>query len=384
MGKRGHHEGSIYKRDDGRWVASVTLGYDGGKRKRKSFYGDTRREVQAELTKALRDLQQGLPLADERQTLGAYLDRWLDEVAKPKIRAKTYHSYAQLIRLHLKPELGHVVLAKLSPQDVQEFLNRKLESGLSARTVQYLHALLRASLNRALKWGLVARNVAALVDPPRVESGEVTPLAPDQARQLLDALQSERLQALFAVPLAVGLRPGEALGLRWKDVNFTTGTLSVTRALQRIEGKLQLVELKTRRSRRTIALPDVALAALQAHQARQLDERMQAGERWQDMGLVFTTQHGTPLEPRNVVRTFKRILKNAGLPDQRFYDLRHTCASLLLAQGVHPRVVMEILGHSQIGLTMNTYSHVTPQLQQDAAKRIDDLLFGQPERTELP
>ncbi len=383
MGKRGHNEGTIYKREDGRWVASVTVGYEGGKRKRKSFYGDTRKEVQDKLTKALRDRQQGLPLADERQLLGIYLDRWLEEVAKPTIRAKTYRSYAQLVRLHLKPDLGHIPLAKLGPQDVQEFLNRKRQVGLSSRTVQYLHALLRAALNRALRWGLVARNVAALVDPPQVETAEVTPLVPDEARRLLEALQTERLQALFTVPLAVGLRPGEALGLRWQDVNFKTGTLSVLRALQRIEGKLQLVELKTRRSRRSISLPQVALAALQAHRARQLEEQHRAGDAWRnDAGLIFTTARGTPLEPRNVVRTFKRILRSAGLPDQRFYDLRHTCASLLLAQGVHPRVVMEILGHSQISLTMNTYSHVIPQLQQEAAKRMDDLLFGKPERPE--
>lgn len=332
--------------------------------------------MQEKLTKALRDLQQGLPLADDRQLLGPYLDRWLEEVAKPRIRAKTYHSYAQLIRLYLKPDLGRMPLARLKPQDLQEFLNRKRASGLSARTVQYLHALLRTSPNRAVRWGLVGLNVALLVDPPRVEHIEVIPLAPDQARALLEALESERLQALYTVPLAVGLRPGEALGLRWQDVNLDTGTISVCRALQRIEGKLQLVELKTRRSRRIIALPALAISVLKAHLARQLEERQKAGTRWHETGFVFTTAHGTPLEPRNVVRSFKRILQQAGLPDQRFYDLRHTCASLLLAQGVHPRVVMEILGHRQISLTMNTYSHVIPQLQEDAAKRMDDLLSG--------
>jgi integrase len=191
-------------------------------------------------------------------------------------------------------------------------------------------------------------------------------------------LEHERLRAVFTVPLAVGLRPGEALGLYWQDVDLEAGTLSLCRALQRIEGKLQLVELKTRRSRRTIALPGVALAALKRHRVQQREERVLAGGRWQETALIFTTKHGTPLEPRNVVRTFKRILWKAGLPNQRFYDLRHTCASLLLAQGVHPRVVMEILWHSQISLTMNTYSHVIPQLQRDAAERMDELFRDLP------
>jgi integrase len=181
---------------------------------------------------------------------------------------------------------------------------------------------------------------------------------------VLQRRKEERLQALFTVPLAVGLRPGEALGLRWTDVNFETGTISVCRELQRVEGRLQLLELKTLRSRRQIVLPDVALSALKAHRTRQLEERLQLGEHWKESGLVFTTSVGTPIEPRNAVRTFKRILRKAGLPDKRFYDLRHTCASLLLAQGVHPRVVMDILGHSQISLTMHTTATSSPSCRQ--------------------
>ncbi len=254
--RRGHHEGSIYQRGDDRWAAAMTVGYEGGKR--KTFYGRTRQEVQQQLTTALNSQQVGLPIPSDRETVGAFLDRWLADVAKPSIRAKTYRSYEQLVRLHLRPGLGHIVLSRLTAQDVQTFLNRKLSSGLSARTVHHLHARLRGALNQAVRWGLVARNVAALASPPHVEQVEVQPLDPGQARVLLDALQDERLQALFTVPLAVGIRPGEALGLRWIDVNLDTGTISVCRALQRIEGKLQLVELKTRRSRRQIALPDVA------------------------------------------------------------------------------------------------------------------------------
>ena len=376
LGKRGQNEGSIYKRSDGRWAATVTLGHEGGKRKRKTYYGETRKEAQEQLTAALRTIQQGLPITNDRLTVGRYLERWLNESAKPTIRPKTYHSYAQLIRLHLTPDLGHIVLGKLTPQDVQEFVNRKLKVGLSARTVQYLHSVLRRALGQALKWGLVPRNVATLVDPPRVRRTDVRPLLPDQARLLLEALRGDRLEALYTVALAVGLREGEALGLRWQDVDFEKGTLSVRVALQRIEGKLQLVEPKTLRSRRSILLSDSTLGALRTHHARQLAERLQAGERWYESGLVFTSRTGTPLLARNIVRHFKGVLRKAALPDQRFYDLRHTCASLLLAQGVHPRVAMEILGHSQISLTMDTYSHVIPTLQKEAAGRMDDLLSG--------
>lgn len=354
----------------------MSLGREDGKPKRKYFYGDTRKEAQELLAKALHDVQQGLPLPAERLTVGAYLDQWLGEIAQSKIRRKTYVVYRQLIRLHLKPGLGHKVLAKLTPQDVQQFINKKLDAGLSAQTVRHLHSILRNALNRAMKWGLVARNVATLVDGPHVKRYEAMPLDPEQARTLLRTLQHERLGALYTVPLAIGLRPGEALGLMWSDIDWERGMLRVTRGLQRIEGKLRIEELKSRSSRRSIKLPEVAMASLKAHRVRQAEERLAAGPEWQDSELVFTTRHGRPLEPRFIARSFKRILKLAGLPDTRVYDLRHTCATLLLVQGVHPRVVMEILGHSHISLTMNTYTHVVPQLQEQAARLMDDLLSG--------
>jgi integrase len=376
MAKRGNNEGSIYKRDDGRWVASVSLGREDGKPKRKYFYADTRKEAQELLAKAMHEVQQGMPLPVERLTVGAYLDQWLSEVATSKVRRKTFVVYQQLIRLHLKPGLGHKVLAKLTPREVQLFLNKKLDAGLSPQTVKHLHAILRNALNRALKWGLVARNVASLVDPPHVKRYEAAALDPEQARALLRTLQHERLGALYTVPLAIGLRPGEALGLMWSDIDLDRGTLHVTRSLQRIEGKLRIEELKSRSSRRSIKLPEVALASLKAHRIRQAEERLAAGPAWQVSDLIFTTRQGRPLAPRFIARSFKRILHLAGLPDTRVYDLRHTCATLLLVQGVHPRVVMEILGHSQIGLTMNIYTHVVPQLQNQAAGLMDDLLSG--------
>lgn len=379
MGRRGHDEGSIYQREsDGKWVAAVNLGYGpDGKRKRKVIYGKTRKEVSEKLKIALRDQQQGFPIAVERQTVSQFLDKWLQDSVKPTVRSKTYDSYGQIVRLYIAPALGKIQLAKLSPQQVQAFLNAKLESGLSPRTVQYCHAILRRALGQAYKWAQVPRNVATLVDPPRVRRHEVQPFTPDQARAFLASIQGDRLEALYTVALSLGLRQGEALGLRWSDVDLERGMLTVRMALQRVGGKLQLVEPKTERSRRTLRLPQVTLAALKAHRVRQLEERLLAGAQWQDSGLVFTSTIGTPMEPRNAFRRYQEALSRAGLPHFRFHDLRHTAATLLLAQGVHPRVIMEILGHSQISLTMNTYSHVVPALGDEAATRMDRALGGE-------
>jgi integrase len=380
MGKRGHNEGSIYKRADGRWAGTLTLGYENGKRRRKTYYGDTRKEVQEQLTAALRAQQQGLPITSDRQTVGNYLERWLTDSHRATIRTKTYVSYRYIIHSHLIPSLGRVVLSKLVPLDIQEFLNAKLASGLSARTVQYCHAVLRAALEQAVRWDLVPHNVAKLVKAPRVRRSEIRPLDPEQAYRLLDVVRGHRLEALYTVALAIGLREGEALGLRWEDVDLAAGTISVRVALQRLQGALRLEEVKSAGSRRLITLPHVAVSTLEAHRIRQTQEQAMLGAKWPESGLVFTSTRGTPLEPRNIVGTFHRMLAQAGLPHKRFYDLRHTCATLLLVQGVHPRVVMEILGHSQISLTMNTYSHVVPTLQKEAARRMDDLLSGGGER----
>jgi integrase len=372
--KRGQNEGGCYQRKDGRWEASITLAIVDGKPKRKSYYGTTKAQAMAAMRAAQRERDAGLPIDVPRQTVGQFLDRWLADVVSPTVRPKTHHSYAQIVRLHLKPALGHHQLAKLAPQHVQTMMNDKLAAGLSPRTVQYLRAVLRQALGQALKWGLVHRNVATLVDPPRSIRHDITFLTPEQARTLLDAAKGDRLEALYSVALALGLRQGEALGMRWEDIDLDGGSVTVRYALQRIDGTLRLVEPKTSRSRRTVSLPAGVSSALLAHRDRQAFERSFAGDRWVETGLVFTTPKGTPLDARNVVRHFKATLDRAGLPDMRWHDLRHTCASLLLAEGVGPRTIMEILGHSQISLTMNTYSHVMPQANREAAALMDCVL----------
>lgn len=376
MAKRGQGEGSIYKRKDGRWAAVINLGYRDGKLQRASFYGKTRVDAARKLTTALNNRQKDLPVQFGRQTLAQFLDRWLEDCAKPTIRPKTYESYAHLIRKHIKPVLGHVQLTKLEPAHVQRLMNEKMADGLSARTVQYLRAVLRRALGQGLKWGLVARNVATLVDPPRYQRPKVQPLSPDEVQALLDAIKGERLEALFLVTVALGLRQGEVLGLRWRDVDVTAGILRVNFSLQRVNGALQLVEPKTERSRRTLSMPGIVLTALRSHHMRQLEEQLLACESWQESGLVFTTSKGTPLDARNVIRKFHAMVETAGLPRYRFHDLRHSCASLLLAQHVPARVVMDVLGHSQISLTLDTYSHVMPEALKEAAEKMEAVLSG--------
>lgn len=312
-----------------------------------------------------------------RYTVAQFLDRWLTDVARPKVRPSTYVSYHQKIRLYIIPALGRHQLAKLTPQQIQAMMNGMGERGLSPRSVQYTRTILRVALNQALKWGMVPKNAAALTNPPRVERPEMQALTPAQGRQFLDAVRGDRLEALYGVALALGLRQGEALGLRWKDIDLDAGVLHVRSSLQWLSGEApKLVEPKTRQSRRSLPLTPSLASQLRAHRNRQRAERLVAGERWQgeDWGLVFANTLGGPLSKFTLHGQFKKHLQRAGLPDMRFHDLRHSCASLLVAQGVHPRVVMEILGHSTIALTMNTYSHVLPQAQRDAAALLDQLL----------
>ena len=371
-GRRGNGEGTIVKRADGRWAAAII--FDGYRR--KWIYGKTRRDVSDRLRKIRSDVAEGRPVMNERLTMAEYLNRWLYEVAKQRTRPMTWRGYEHLVRLHILPTLGRVRLAKLTPQHVHSLVMLKVREGrLSPRTIQYMHSVLRAALNQAVRWRMVHYNAAAMVSTPRVTRREVLALTPADARRLLDSARGDRLEALYSVALALGLRQGEALGLKWADINLETGVLRVRRASQRVPHQgTQLVETKTERSRRTLVMPPIVINALCAHRGRQAVERLAAGERWVDLDLVFPSERGTLADGPNVTHRFHKLLKRADLPQMRFHDLRHACASLLLVQGVHPRVVMETLGHSQMSLTMDTYSHVIPALQREAADRMESVL----------
>jgi integrase len=374
MAKRLRGEGSVWLRADGRWCGAINLGWEHGKRRRKYFYGQTAEQVQVAILRARADLAQGLPVVAERQTVEEFLGRWLEDSVKPSVRPLTYEQYRQHVKLYLAPLLGRHQLAKLAPQHVRAFIKRKLADGLSPRTVQLSLVILRRALGQAVKDGLVGRNVAKLADPPRWKRPEIKPWEPAEAARFLDAIRTERLEAAYLLALSLGLRRGEVLGLRWSDVDLEGKTVTISQALARVGGKLEFIEPKSRQSRRTVPIHDGLVAALRNHRRRQFEERLAAGSRWHDGGLVFTTGIGTPLEPRALNEDFERVVMAAGLRRIRLHDLRHSCATFLLAQGVHPRVVMELLGHSQISLTMETYSHVLPDAMREAIGRMEALL----------
>ncbi|MGO9057358.1 MAG: tyrosine recombinase XerC [Candidatus Binataceae bacterium] len=373
-GKRGQNEGSIFRRWDGRWCGILNLGWENGRRKRKHFYGSTAADVREHLLKARTDHSHGLPVAPERQTVGEFLDRWLAESVKPSVRPLTYQQYSAYIRLYITPALGKVQLAKLNPQQVQQLSNALLKRGLSSRTVQLALVILRHALSQAVKWNLAARNVAKLVDTPKVERTEIKPFSPEQAREFVAAVRGKPWSAAYITALVLGLREGELLGLRWVDVDLEARSLRIVQTVQRTKAGRIFARPKTERSRRTLALSESLVAVLRGHKARQAEQRLAAGSDWQDMGLVFTSRIGTPIEVSNLHRNFKGILREAGLPNIRLHDLRHSAASLLLAQGVHARAIMEQLGHSRISVTMDTYAHIMPAMMREVADKMEAIL----------
>jgi integrase len=384
--KRNQNEGSIFQRKDGRWCATIDLGWENGKRKRKSFYGVTAADVQERLLKARSDHSQGLPVAIERQTVGQFIDDWLVHTLRARAKPRSFESFSAIHRLHIKPALGKFQLQKLAPQHIQRLLDDKGKAGLSAQSVTNIRTVLRTALAQALKWGLVPRNSAALVTAPRIVRKQIEPLDPENARKFLAAAEGSPFIALYTIAITLGLRRGEVLGLRWSDIDLEGRALRVNQAIQRLltgsdergkRSELRATETKTDGSRRTIALPDSVIRALKIQRARQAQIRLAAGLSWTDHGLIFTNTAGGPLEPVILNRDYKATLKVANLPSTlRFHDLRHSAAFLLLAAGVHPRAIMELLGHSSITITMNVYGHVMPAMMREAADTMDAVLAG--------
>jgi integrase len=368
--RRGNGEGTIYRRSDGRWGATITLG-DGG---RKTLYGKNRREVQDLLKEVLRQRENGLLVASAEQLTGDYLARWLEDSVRDSVRPKTFESYELNVR-RLQPLIGSVKLGSLSPAHVQGAYAALLRRGLSARSVHHAHAVLHRALKQAVLWNLIPRNPTEAASRPRPVRTEMKTLNEREVRQLFESSEEERFHALWVVLATTGIRLGEALGLKWDDADLSSGRLTVRRCLQRQRGKgLVFVEPKTSRSRRTIHLAPGAISALTRHKrVVQAQERLRAGEVWQEHGLVFATEIGRPLEGSHVNQRFHRALMGAGLPDLRVHDLRHTAATLLLTRGVHPKIVQEMLGHSTITLTLDTYSHVAPALHAEAALQMETL-----------
>jgi integrase len=306
--------------------------------------------------------------------VGEYLKRWLDNCVRDTVRQRTYEGYAHMVERHISPTLGRVKLKSLTPDHVRGLYRERLDSGLSARTVQYAHTTLNKALKQAVADGLIPRNAAASVKSPRPRRPEIKPLNREQVRSLLNAVSGHRLAALYVVAVTAGLRQGELLGLQWKDVDLERGMLQVRRTLSEARSGRIFEAPKSGRGRQ-IRLTQKATTALRAHRKRQLEERIGKAGLWQEQDLVFPSEVGTPLSARNLQRHFKGALKRVGLPGTtRFHDLRHTCATLLLKQGVHVKYVQELLGHADISLTLNVYSHVLPDMGDAAAGAMDDAL----------
>jgi integrase len=388
MGRRANNEGSVYRRkSDGQWVASITL----SDKRRKVFYGRTKKEVTEKLIQARSEQQQGLLITAPQQTLAQFLHDWLENTQRESIRARSYERYEEILRLHIVPALGQHLLHQLTAQHLQAFYARKRKEGLSATTISLIHTVLHKALACAVKWNLVARNVCELVSAPRRDQFEVQPLSAEQTHQLLEAARGHPLEALFVLALATGMRRGELMALKWQDIDFATGTIHIRRTLSRIPSKLtaekgkgyEEAEPKTRKSRRSIVIAPFAIQALKRHRVHQLEVKRKAGPVWQDHDYVFCTSVGTHLNPtHDILDPFKELLKKARLPQIRFHDLRHSTATLLLHMGIHPKVVQEILGHSQISMTMDTYSHVLPTMHQEAMQKLNQLIADQGDEEE--
>jgi integrase len=398
--RRGRNgEGSIFPRKDSTgkvigYVAQLDLGRGAnGKRKRRNFYGLTAKAVQERMQKAREQHRGGTLPTSGKLTTGTWLRRWLDDVARRNTRHSTYLRYKRLVEQYMVPHLGTIPLEKLAPSDVRQMLNalaakdakdedepvkrRKAGQGLSPRSLHHLRAVLRTALNQAIADGLIARNVASLAKGPKVPASEMHAFDPEQSNLFLAAIKGDPFEALYTLALTTGMRKGELLGLRWPHVDLDAGTLHVTKALQRIDGELVLVDPKTDRSRRIVPLTTLAVDALKQHREQQNALAVKLGKRWlDDMGLVFTTPFGAPQDGSFVVRHFQAICRKAELPVIRFHDLRHSAVVLLDAAGVDVAVTSRMLGHSTITTTHNTYRHVFEKAQRQAAISLDRVLGG--------
>jgi len=369
MGRRGNGEGSIYRRQDG-WGAAVSLPSG----KRKYFYARTRQEVAKKKRDFEKHLEQGIVFLDRGQTVATFLKSYLSDSAKHSLKATSYESYESIIRVRVIPRIGRVKLVNLTGQHLQALYNDLLKEGLAPSSVVRTHAVLHAAFRQGVQWAVLPSNPADRVRRPRIAQLEMKTLSAGQVRALLDAADDGTMKAIYALASTAGLRRGEILGLKWRDIDLLGGTLSVQRTAQRVVGQgIVFSEPKNAKSNRKVRLAEIAIRELKRHRAEQLERRLQLGSAWIDLDLVFASSLGTPLEETQVHLTYRRTLERAGLPRIRFHDLRHTAATLMLQQNVNPKVVQEMLGHTNIATTLNTYSHVTPDMQAEAVSRLNEL-----------
>lgn len=373
--------GHIRKRGDNSWAIIIDLppGPDGKRRQKWHTVHGTKKEVEKELTHILRDIDQGVIADPNHLTVAEFLERWLSDYAEINLAPQTYRRYRDIIHVHLIPALGRHTLGKLTPMHIQKYYAeavRKPRIGktepLSSTTVLQHHHVLHKALEHAVKWRILAINPATAIDPPRKERNEMQTLTTEQATKLMESARGYTLYVPIALALLCGLRRGEIFAIRWSDIDLITGRLQVRRSLDYTSGKAIFKEPKTDRGRRMVALPARMVEILRQHKNEQEILKTMKSDEYHDQGLVCCLDDGRPVLYA-VNDSFNRILKRAALPHIRFHDLRHSHATALLGAGVNPKIVSERLGHSTISLTMDVYSHVLPDMQREAAAKIDRL-----------
>jgi integrase len=379
--KRGHGEGTITKRRDGSWMAQVSIGFDPdtGKPKRLTKYFKTRQEAAAWLAEVQTARRTGQFVEPDKITVGEWVLRYLQTYVKPKVQPTSYANYKIVAEKHIIPALGSIPLQKLRLHAVQEFYNKAAER-LSPWRIARIHHVLNGALKQAVRERLIPTNPAEYTTRPPIKRKEMTVLSGEEVNRYLEAAKGHRLYAAFLLELSTGLRRGELLALKWEDVNFTEGTLTVKRSLSRVlyadEGysRLEFTETKTEAGKRTIPLLPEVVQELKRHKARQNEERLFFGAAYEDYGLVFCTENGKPVDPRNFYRLHTIILKRAGLKHVRLHDLRHTFATLLLQAGENPENLRDLLGHTKTSTTLDLYCHSTMEGKKKAIERLKGII----------
>jgi len=375
--------GSIRRQSKGTWELTIDLGRDpttGRRRRRYLTVRGTKREAERALAEALHQRDTGTDLTPARLTIADYLRRWLRDCAAQRVAPSTFARYQGIAEQHLIPALGSLRLRDLRPAHIQAAygaFSRRDGRGqeLSAKTIFEHHAVLREALNWAVRWQLLARNPADAASPPRPQRREMRVLSPEETQAFLRATRASRLHPLMYLAVATGARLGELLALRWQDVDLERGTIEIARTARFFSGRgVVFGQPKTHRSRRPVALSPQTVRVLREHRRQQLTERLRAGPAYRDGDLVFADAQGHPFYDSTVRRAFYGIVRDAGLEHLRIHDLRHTAATLMLRAGVNPKVVSERLGHAKVSITLDTYSHVLPDLQREAAAAMDALL----------
>ena len=331
------------------------------------------------MTAKTREKDLGIFVEPASMPLNEFLDRWLDEIAKPRIRESTYSSYDSILRNYVRSKLGAKRLSDIQAYEVQKLYNDMKKDGLSSRTIRYTHVVFSSAMKQAIKWKMLMQNPCELCELPRLEKNEMKHLSAEETAKFLQAAKDTKHFVVFLLAIESGMRPEEYLSLQWKDIDFDQKVLSVRRAIvwKRKGGGFTFTEPKTKKSRRSIPISNSVINVLKTHRRKQLEAKLKLGAAYENLDLVFASEAGTPIQPKNLIdRHFKPLLKKAEVPDIRLYDLRHTTASLLLSAGENPKVVSERLGHASIVLTLDTYSHVLPTMQESATNKLEELMQG--------